>query len=135
MQPEDFCPRFDAKHRVLLLTIGPRLTKDIYMSAYGVVKRFVAAQGSSSVIMDFSTVTKFDISSEFLREIAMMAPAAGPGRLRVAVAPQPVVYGSGRVVETLAADTVAPVRVVRTLDEAYAMFGAAAADFAAIDPI
>ena len=133
MEPENFRPRFSARHRVLLLTAGKRLDQDIYMSAYHLMKRFMAAHGPCSTIFDLSAVTEFDMSYEFLREIVDMPTAVPIGMKRLAVAPNPVVFGSGRVLETLRSGTAAPINIYRTLDEAYAVFGATAADFTDTD--
>jgi len=131
---EDFRPRFDAKHRVLAIAFGARLTEDIYMEGYALMSRFIAAQGPCSLILDLTAVTQFELSNEFLRLIG--SKLAVPGALkRLAVAPQPVIFGSGRMVETLRSEGDAPIQVVRTLAEAYAALGATAADFTAVDKI
>jgi hypothetical protein len=69
MKEQDHALHFDAKHRVLLITFGKRVTKDTYMDAYDAAKRIVAARGPCSLIADFSAVEKFDLSTKFLREI------------------------------------------------------------------
>ncbi|HEV8015158.1 MAG TPA: hypothetical protein VGP48_06475 [Stellaceae bacterium] len=131
----DFSLRFDAKDHVLLIAIGTRLNKSIYMAAYDALKRFVATRERCSVILDMCAVTDFDLSTEFLREIGSMKPAVPVGMSRVAVAAQPAIYGSARIVQALRTGTLAPITVVRTIDEAYEFYGAAAADFVAVDPI
>jgi hypothetical protein len=128
----DHTLHLDAKHRVLLITFGKRVTKETYLSAYDAAKHAVAARGPCSLIADFSAVENFDLSTDFLREIGTMAPAVPAGMGRVVVAPQPVVYGSSRIVETLRSETIAAVKVVRTIDEAYAAFGTQESDFVAI---
>jgi hypothetical protein len=129
MTDGDYGLRFDAKHRVLLITFGKRVTDTIYMSGYDAVKRFVAARGPYSLIVDFSPVEDFGLSSKFVREIGAMTPASPAGMARIVVAPQPAVYGVSRIVETLRAETVAAIKVVRTLAEAYASFVASDSDF------
>jgi hypothetical protein len=135
MTDGDFSLRFDAKDSVLLITMGTRLTKTIYMAAYDMVKRFVAARERCSVILDMCAVTDFDLSTDFLREIGDMKPAVPVGMSRVAVAVQPAIYGSARLVQALRSGTPAPIAVVHVIDEAYKFFGAAAADFVAVDPL
>jgi hypothetical protein len=134
MREQDYTLHFDAKHRVLRIRFGKRVTKDSYMSAYDAAKRVVAARGPCSLIADFSAVENFDLAPSFLGEIGTMAPAVPAGMGRVVVAPQPVVYGSSRIVETLRSETIAAIKVVRTIDEAYAAFGTQVSDFVAVDP-
>jgi hypothetical protein len=132
MTDGDYDLRFDAKHRVLLITFGKRVTDTIYMTGYDAVKHFVAARGPYSLIVDFSLVEDFGLSNKLVREIADMTPASPAGMGRVVVAPQPAAYGVSRIVETLRSETVAAIKVVRTIAEAYAGFGASAADFAPV---
>ena len=132
MEPE-FQAQFDARHRVLLIAAGPRLTQEIYLRVYAAIKRFVAAEGSCSLILDLSAVTDFQLPFEFVREIAAMEPVVPAAMQRIAVAPQPAIFGSARIVETLRSETAAPIAVVRTLDEAFHAVGdAKLADFTAL---
>ncbi len=133
MEAKDFTLRIDGKHRVLLIEFGKRVTRNLYMDAYDTAKRFVAASGPHSLIVDFSRVEIFDLSTAFLREIATMSPAIPAGMGRVVVAPQPHVYGLSRIVETLRSETLAAIKVVRTMDEAFAAFGAQESNFLAVD--
>ena len=133
MKDQDYRLHFDAKHRILHIAFGKRVTKDSYMAAYDAAKHVVAARGPCSLIADFSAVEKFDLSTDFLREIGTMEPAVPAGMGRIVVAPQPVVYGSSRIVETLRSETIAAIKVVRTLDEAFAAFSTHASEFVAVD--
>ena len=133
MTDQDIRARFDGKHRALHITFGAKLTEDVYMQGYALMKNFIAANGPCSLIVDLSFVTEFGLSNEFVREIGGGGLAVPGATLRLAVAPQPAIYSSGRMVETLRSEGSAPIKMVRTLDEAYALVGAAAADFVAID--
>jgi len=129
----EFQAQFDARHRVLLVTAGKRITRELYLGMYDAVQRFCAVEGPCSMILDLSAVTEFNLPFEFLREIAAMEPAVPGPMLRIAVAPQPAIFGSARVVETLRSETTGPVTVVRALDEAFAAVGGAKpADFTAL---
>jgi hypothetical protein len=135
MSNEDYRMSFDAERAVVRIVIGKSLTEAIYLAAYATLKRVIASRGPSSVILDTSAVEDFTLSAKFLRNIVDMTPAIPAGKLRVVVAPQAVTYGAARLVQTLRSTTPAPVVVVHTLDEAYAVVGAVAADFVAIDGI
>lgn len=128
MEPE-FQAQFDARHRVLLIAMGPRLTRENYLRAYAAVRRFVAAEGPCSMIFDVSAVTDFQFPAGFEREIAAMEPAVPPSMRRFAVAPQAAIFGSARIVETLRSETAGPVNVVRSLADAFVALGASPTDF------
>ena len=124
---------FDDKHRVLLVVVGKRLNRDIYLSLYAAIDRIVATRGPLSSILDLSSVLDFDVFGDFAREMAAMRPAIPPGMVCVVVAPQPVIYGTARIVETLRSTTAVPIKVVRSLDEAFASFGSIRFGFNPID--
>jgi hypothetical protein len=125
--------QFDETHRVLLVTAGERLNRRIYLSICSVIERIVAERGPCSSILDLTRVVDFDVSAELAREIAAMQPAIPPGWARVVVAPQPLIYGTARIVETLRSVTPTPIKVVRTLDEALASFATGQSHFEPID--
>lgn len=131
----EFHAQFDARHRVLLVTAGPRVSREIYLRVYAAVKRFAAQEGACSMILDLSGVTDFQVPLEFLREIAAMEPAVPAAMQRIAVAPQPAIFGSARVVETLRSETTAPIAVVRSLAEAMLAVGSSPTDFVALASI
>ena len=124
---------FDNAHRVLLVRVGKHFNRDIYRSLDRAIDRIVATRGPLSAILDLTAVLDFEISSADAREIAAMHPAIPRGMACVGVAPQPIIYGTARMVETLRATTTALVKVVRTLEEAVACFGVAPLAFALID--
>lgn len=132
MTDQDLRARFDATHRALHIIFGARLTQQLYMDGYELMKSFIATHGPCSVLVDLTFVTQFELSNEFVREIGSRLAVPG-ATMRIAVAPQPAIYGSGRMVETLRSEGNAPIKVVRSLDEAYALVGAAAADFVDIE--
>src|SRR5215469_13872110 len=105
----EFQAQFDARHRVLLVTAGALMTRAIHQRIYDAVKRFVAAQGPCSLILDLAAVSDFALSFEFLREIAEKEPVVPAPMRRIVVAPQPAVFGSVRIIETLRSETAAPV--------------------------
>jgi len=129
----DYTLRYDDKHHVLLIAFGKQLTNDIFMAGYDAVRRFAASRGPCSMIADFSAVENFDLSNEFLRRLGGMSGAVPAEMKRIAVAPQPVIYGAARAVQARRTESRGDLTVLRTLDEANTIFGARASDFVAVD--
>jgi len=115
--------------RILKLVMGATLDRAVYMSGYDQVERFVETHGAVSLILDLTAVENFDIPAEFARAIAAMTPAIPSGMSRVVTAPQPVIYGVCRMVQTLRSTTLAPIKVVQRVEDAYAALDVKDADF------
>lgn len=64
-------------------------------------------------------VTKFEVSSNAIRELAQSSPIIPAGYMRVIVAPQDFRYGMMRMFQILSEKTRPDLHVVRTMDEAY----------------
>lgn len=120
---------FDPMHRVLRVTIGEIVTDDILRAADVAVRQFVATEGSCFGIFDYSAVADLEVSAGFVRTTAENAPATPPMKLRIAIAPQPVVYGMNRMYQLLLDGKRADFQVVRTLEEAEALLGFGPLDF------
>ena len=133
VEGDAICFQFDDEHRVLLAGVGKRLNREIYLNLYAAIDRIVATRGPFSSILDLTSVVDFEVSTEFASEIAAMRPVIPLGMGCVVVAPQPVIYGTARIVETLRSTTPAPVKIVRSLEEAFASFGIVQFDFKPID--
>jgi hypothetical protein len=114
---------FDPKHRVLRVTAGEIVTEAILQAADAAVRQFVSAEGSCFGIFDYSAVTDLDVSAGFVRTVAESDPTTPPMKLRIAIAPQPVVYGMNRMYEQLLERRRADFQVVRTLEEAEVLLG------------
>jgi hypothetical protein len=114
---------------LVMAAVGKTLSQSIYMDLYHSLTRYEHAEGPASVILDLTGVEHLTMSSSFVRSIVDMEPAVPVGMSRYVVAPQPVIFGLARMVQTLRSLTRAPVEVVRSLGEAYAAFGVSGHDF------
>ena len=123
---------FDAKRRILLVSVTGELTREVYLAGYDAIDRFMAGAGPCSTIIDFSAVERFDLSSDFARDIGKMRPAVPIGMKRVVVAPQPAIFGTARLVATLREGTGGELTLTQSLPEAYARLGIDAPDFAPV---
>jgi len=123
---------FDAKNRILLVSVTGELTREDYLAGYEAIDRFIAAAGPCSAIIDFSAVERFALSPDFARDIGKMRPAVPVGMKRVVVAPQPAVYGTARLVATLREGTGGELTLTQSLPEALARLGIDLPDFAPV---
>jgi hypothetical protein len=120
---------FDPQHRVLRVTFEKTLTEAILLHAYEAVAQFTCAAGSCFGIADFSAVEVFQISTAFIVDLAEKAPAIPEAKIRVVVAPMPVIFGLARMFGSLRHGMKGQYHVVRTLAEAYALIGFSSLDF------
>ncbi len=121
---------YPARQRGLVLAaVGKTLSQSIYMDLYNAITQYERTEGPASIILDLTGVEHLTMSSKFARSIGGMEPAVPVGMARYVVAPQPVLFGLSRMVQTLRSLTNAPIEVVRSLGEAYAAFGVAGHDF------
>ena len=89
---------------------------------------FVDRNGACDVVVDFTTVTDFDVSADYLRTRGK-TPRAMKGFRRALVAPQLAMFGLLRLYGLHQDALDDGPAVVRTLDEAYAVLGIEAPDF------
>jgi hypothetical protein len=110
---------FDAKNNVLRVTLEGLLTDAIMLDAYTTVARYVASHPPCRGICDITPVTKFEVSSSAIRQMAESSPAFPTAYVRVFVASTSLVYGMARMFQMLGEKTRPNLHIVRTLDEAY----------------
>lgn len=123
---------FSAERRVLLVTYSTAICQAKLVELDGLLKGFVARQGTTDTIIDFSGVPPGPIDTQELITRARM-PSRMPGRRRFFVAGTDHAYGMLRLygAHQEGIDETAPT-VVRRLDEALAALGVAADSFAPV---
>jgi hypothetical protein len=110
---------FDARNNILRLTLEGLVTDAIMLDAYATAARYVASHSPCRGIGDVSQVTKFEVSSNTVRKLALSSPVIPAGHMRVFVAPQDSVYGMVRMFQTIGESTRPDFHLVRTMEEAY----------------
>jgi hypothetical protein len=91
---------FDAVSRILLMRFEGRLTEEALTKIYSEIRKHTAATDASAGIWDFSSVTEFAVSAEFIRHIASLEPAIpDTSRRRFIVVPNKEAYGLARMFE------------------------------------
>lgn len=109
---------FDARNKVLRVTLEGKLTDAVLLGSYAAAARYVASHPPCRGIVDFSEVTKFEVSSGAMMQLAKSAPAFPTASVRILVAPKDVSFGMARMFQMLGETSRPNLRVVRTMDEA-----------------
>jgi len=120
---------FDAKHRILRVTLEGQLTDTILLGSYVAAAGYVASHPPCRGIVDFSAVTNFEVSSAGLRQLAEHAPAFPAASMRVLVAPSDFLYGMMRMFQIVGEEVRPNLHVVRTMDEAYRLLRVKSPEF------
>jgi hypothetical protein len=124
----DFELAYDPKNRVLLVFMGKTVTKASAVAAQNAARSFIEAEGPCSVIANLSGVEREELPGYWVRSLARTPSVVGSGRWLILVAPQPLMYGLCRMFH-LWRDEAENHKIVRTLDEAYALLGVKPEDF------
>ncbi|MGD0508028.1 MAG: hypothetical protein ABSA27_09540 [Terriglobales bacterium] len=124
---------FDAKNKILRVTLEGRLTDTILLDSYVAAAGHVASRPPFRSIVDFSGVTNFEVSSDAMRELAERPPAFPTGYITVLVAPKDLSYGMARMFQMLGEETRPNLHVVRTMDEAYRLLRVESPEFGPIN--
>lgn len=115
---------FDRKNAVLLMRYEGRLTQAIAEESGEAIQKYWPTTAPNAVIVDFSSVTEFDVPTQFLHRVANQALIVDATGTPVAfVAPAQVAFGLGRMFEIAGESRRKLVHVVRTMDEAFAELG------------
>jgi hypothetical protein len=122
---------FDRANKILLLRVEGRLTDESLAEVERAAQKYWVTTDPSAGIVDFSPVTEFAVSTEFLREMAKQKhPFNHP---RFIVAPTTHVFGLARMFQILGGSARPGVNVVRTMDEAFAALGVQSLHFQPLD--
>jgi len=107
--------------KIRLIRVAGRLTDESLAALYKTSRGYSVASFS---IVDFSAVTEFAVSSEFIRYLAVQKPAtADTTSLSCIVAPQTHVFGLCRMFQILGEGKLPLLEIVHTLDEAFVAMG------------
>ena len=112
---------FDSVNKVLLLRVEGLFTDELLAQGQPVVRKHWAATAPRAGIVDFSSVTEFAVSAEFIRQMAgQVLVVDATGSPIVFVAPAPAAFGLSRMFQILGDRKRPQLRVVHSLDEAFA---------------
>lgn len=115
---------FDAAHGILQGRFEGLVRDESLRQYYQLARKHGVRLQARGGITDFSALTSFEASAQTLRQLAHLASALpDPTRPWVLVAPANHVFGLSRMFQSIAEATRPSLRVVRTLEEAYALLG------------
>jgi hypothetical protein len=124
---------FDARNKILRVTLEGRLTDEILLGSYDAAAGYVVSHSPCRGIVDFSGVTIFEVSSDAMRKLAERAPAFPAANMRVLVAPRAHIYGMTRMFQILGESTRPNMHVVHTMEEAHRLLGLESPEFGPIN--
>jgi hypothetical protein len=127
--------QFDAENRILLLRFEGRLTDDLLTELYWAVRKYSTATDARAGVWDLSPVTEFAVSPELIRELSDREPAMPDAtrRPRFLVAPAMVGHGILRLYEIAGQHKNPLLKIVLSLDEAFAALGVRSPRFEPLD--
>lgn len=115
---------FDRTNEIAHCRFDGEVTDDCLKRFYVDAGRRAALIDPKAAIVDFTSVTVFDVSVKTLIDIAKLPPAMRKAaRPRVVVAPAPFIFGMMRTFEIIGGRTRPNLRVVGTPQEARALLG------------
>jgi hypothetical protein len=116
-----FRAEFDLETKILLIRVAGRLTDESLTKLDEASREYSTTTGAKVGIVDLSSVTEFDLTTDFIRQRARQKPSiADP---RIIVAPQTYAFGLFRMLQLLGEPTRTPLQIVHTLDEVFAPLG------------
>jgi hypothetical protein len=115
---------FDPENRILRGRFEGQVTDELLKEYYSLAGGYFERKAAHSAITDFSAVTSFEVSPQFIRELASSPPAILDQVLpRFILAASPGIFGMARMFELAGQDTRPNLHVVRTMKEVCVILG------------
>jgi hypothetical protein len=116
---------FDPANKILLARFEGRLTDELLPELYEAIRKYARATDASAGILDFSAMSELAVSTKVVHQLANREPAMPDAttRPRFIVAPSQAAFGTARMFQLMRWSTRPLLKVVRTLDEAFAALG------------
>jgi len=118
----------DETHRVVLVQMDGTVNDEVSCKHYQKMQEWMTIHGYFSVIVDFTRVVSLNVTARGVEKLAASTPLVTDSFLRVIVAPQDEAFGLARMFEMLGSQTRNKVHVVRTMAEAFRLFGVESLD-------
>jgi hypothetical protein len=111
---------YDAEQQLLLLTFDGELRDETLVQAYRTARRFAAKHEIKRGILDGTKIESFSVSAETVQSLAHHQTMFPEDSDRCIVVSQDYLFGMARMYQLLGGESRDKLRVVRSLDEAYA---------------
>lgn len=129
----DYELQFDAERRITLLAFHNDLTEASYLAGFSACLAFLRANPVEGLLLDFSDIGEFGLSSSFVRMIADLPEITT--KPRVVIAPQKVVFGMVRMFQLLReSNATGYPALVESMPEALNLLGFDSLEFAPVPP-
>jgi hypothetical protein len=116
---------FDHANRILLLRVEGQLSDELLAECYDEIRKRSVETDARMAIFDFSSVSKFPVSSDLVRQLARREPAMpdATNRIRIIAAENTTGFGLARMFQIVGEKDRPLLQVVRTLDDALVALG------------
>jgi hypothetical protein len=91
--PGSFRFEFDAVNKILLMRFAGRLTRESLTKVYWAIREYSIRTDARAGIWDFSPVTEFAVSAEFMRDLVNQEPAMPDATRRPRFLVAPTTFG------------------------------------------
>lgn len=127
---------FDEVQRILLARVDGVLTEELLTDVYRAIHQHSVETDARAGIFDFTSVTEFQISAEFVRRLARSEPAMPDVQRKpsMVIAPEMLAFGLARMFQIMGEESRPLFSVVRTMEEALAVLRVKRTDFKPIEP-
>jgi hypothetical protein len=120
---------FDSGNRLLLAVAYGRVDDSEFQELYFAIRNRKDEDQALTGILDLAGVTDFDVRSETTRGLANMPGNFEDPTLRAVVAPDDLLFGMFRVLQSRGAATREQLHIVRTFNDALVLLGVASPQF------
>jgi hypothetical protein len=126
---------FEPVDKILLARFEGRLTDESAAEFYAAIRKYATETAANAGIADFSAVSEFAVSAEFIQELARSEPAMPDSarRPRLLVAPTTIGFEIMLTFQIVREPTRPLLLVVHTLDEAFEALGLQSPHFDPLD--
>lgn len=127
-----FAFNYDAGSGTIRWSLEGRVSDELFWESLKALSEVLAKVPVKKGIVDFSRVTRFEVSNRAIHDLAASSPLMPAQFPRVVVASGDHVYGVARMFEMLSEETRPNLEVVRTMEEAYKLLDIKEPKFRAI---
>jgi hypothetical protein len=128
----NFKLEFDAANKILRLSIYGEVADQTLLDGYTLLERCYDHLGACNCIVDYTTATRFEITSVGVRYLSSKPPIFPMDCVTLNIAPEDLIYGMARMFQGVSEDR-PNFRVVRSMDEALHCMGVRKANFSPIE--
>ncbi len=126
---------FDYANRILLVRVDGQLSDEVLEECYAEIRKRSVATDARMGIFDLSSVSRFAVSSKFVRQLARREPAMPHAnhRMRIIVVENTTGFGLARMFQIVGEKWRSKLQVTHTINEALAALGVQSPHFTSLE--